>query len=90
MNFLPANFPTHLVPSSAAKGPDVLACDNPAFIMKGLLTCRFAQNTQKQIFEFIKKEKASDTCPQMTGVVAGCREDVKTSACSDALLLETL
>lgn len=46
---------------------------------------------QKQIFEFIKKkEKASDTCPQMTGVVAGCREDVKTSACSDALLLETL
>lgn len=45
---------------------------------------------QKQTFEFIKKEKASDTCPQMPGVIAGCREDVKTSACSDALRLETL
>ena len=42
MNFLPANFPTRLVPNSAAKGADLLACDNPAFIMKGfghLLIC---------------------------------------------------
>lgn len=65
----------------------MLTFDNPAFIMKRfghLSVCSKRAEALSEIFEFIEMERALDTRPQMA--VAGHREDVKMSACCDALL----